>query len=203
MAPSSRLTRLISRRHGSDVASGERGISIVELLVVVLMISIVAAFAVMQIGAAQRAMRLTNSAREFLGWLEKARLDSLRRHAMSNTEMATVTLTSNNTYTVTIDQNGDGTLDPGRTITIPNTNGARFSGVTIPSTIYYNWRGRPVDSAGNAVDLSFKLIDSTDPVGNPITISSGGDATLGAGANVSSVTVGNVNTSANIKAKTY
>ena len=187
----------------ASTEKSERGISIVELLIVVLMISIVTAFAVMRIGAAQRAMRLTNSAREFLGWLEKARLDSLRRHAMSNGEMATVTLSSNNTYTVTIDQNGDGTLDPGRTITIPNTNGARFSGVSIPSTIYYNWRGRPVDSAGNPVNLSFSLIDSFDPVGNPITISSGGDATLGSGANVSGVTVSNVNSSANIKAKTY
>src|SRR5437868_8545728 len=146
--------------HGELKRRGERGISIVEILIVALMISIVATFAVMQIGAAQRAMRLTNSAREFLGWLEKARLDSLRRHAMSNVEMASITLNNNNTYTVTIDQNGDGTLDPGRTITIPNTHGARFSGVTIPSTIYYNWRGRPVDSAGNSINLSFNLIDS-------------------------------------------
>src|SRR5437868_3364486 len=139
---------------------GERGVSILEIVIVVAMISIVTSFAVMQIGAAQRAMRLTNSAREFLGWLEKARLDSLRRHAISNVEMASITINNNNTYTVTIDQNGDGTLDPGRTITIPNTHGARFSGVTIPSTIYYNWRGRPVDSAGNSINLSFNLIDS-------------------------------------------
>ena len=182
---------------------GERGISMVEILIVALMISIVATFAAMQIGAAQRAMRLTNSAREFLGWLEKARLDSLRRHAMSNVEMASITLNNNNTYTVTIDQNGDGTLDPARTITIPNTHGARFSGVTVPSTIYYNWRGRPVDSAGNPINISFRLIDSSDPVGNPITISSAGDATLGTSANVSGVSVSNVSANANIKAKTY
>jgi type II secretory pathway pseudopilin PulG len=181
---------------------GERGISIVEILIVALMISIVATFAAMQIGAAQRAMRLTNSAREFLGWLEKARLDSLRRHAMSSVEMASITLNNNNTYTVTIDQNGDGTLDPGRTITIPNTHGARFSGVTIPSTIYYNWRGRPVDSAGNSINLSFNLIDSAGNV-NQINLSGGGDATLGTSANISSVSVSNVSTNANIKAKTY
>jgi type II secretory pathway pseudopilin PulG len=182
--------------------SGERGISIIEILIVALMIMIVAAFAVMQIGAAQRAMRLTNSAREFLGWLEKARLDSLRRHAMSNTEMARVTLNNNNTYTVTIDQNGDGTLDPARTITFPSAHGARFAGITIPSTIYYNWRGRPVDSAGNPVGLSFSLTDSAGNV-NQINLSGGGDATLGSGANTTSVSVSTVNTSANIKAKTY
>lgn len=180
---------------------GERGISIVEILIVALMILIVAAFAGMQIGAAQRSMRLTNSAREFLGWLEKARLDSLRRHAMSNVEMASITLNNNNTYTVTIDQNGDGTLDPGRTITIPNSNGARFSGITIPSTIYYNWRGRPVDSAGNQITLSFNLTDTVNNV--KINLSGGGDATLDNNTNMGSVSVSSVSTSANIKARTY
>src|SRR3954471_15661457 len=90
-------------RHREMKTRGERGVSIIEILIVALMIMIVAAFAVMQIGAAQRAMRLTNSAREFLGWLEKARLDSVRRHAMSNGEMASITLNNNNTYTVIID----------------------------------------------------------------------------------------------------
>src|ERR1043165_1990119 len=188
--------------HSEMKKRGERGVSIVEILIVTVMIMIVAAFAVMQIGAAQRAMRLTNSAREFLGWLEKARLDSLRRHAMSNAEMARVTLNNNNTYTVTIDQNGDGTLDTARTITFPSTHGARFTGITIPSTIYYNWRGRPVDSAGHPVSLSFSLTDSAGNV-NQINLSGGGDATLGSNANVSSVSVSNVSTSANIKAKTY
>jgi type II secretory pathway pseudopilin PulG len=181
---------------------GERGISIIEILIVALMIMIVAAFAVMQIGAAQRAMRLTNSAREFLGWLEKARLDSLRRHAMSNSEMARVTLNNNNTYTVTIDQNGDGTLDPARTVTFPSTHGARFTGITIPSTIYYDWRGRSVDSAGNPVSLSFSLTDAAGNV-NQINLSGGGDATLGSNANTTSVTVSTVSTNANIKPKTY
>src|SRR5437588_9541510 len=167
---------------------GERGVSILEIVIVVAMISIVTSFAVMQIGAAQRAMRLTNSAREFLGWLEKARLDSLRRHAMSNVEMASVTITSANTYTITIDQNGDGTLDPARSITIPSTHGAHFTGLTFPTTIYYNWRGRPVDAAGNGLNLSFSLTDGVSPA-NPITVTSGGDATLGTGVSLSPTTV--------------
>lgn len=182
--------------------SGERGVSILEVIIVVAMISIVTTFAVMQIGAAQRAMRLTNSAREFLGWLEKARLDSLRRHAISNVEMASITITSANTYTVTIDQNGDGTLDPQRTITIPSTNGARFTGLTFPTTIYYNWRGRPVDAAGNGLNLSFSLVDGVSPA-NPITISSGGDATLGTGVSLSPTTVTGVSPNSNIRPRTY
>ena len=181
---------------------GERGVSILEIVIVVAMISIVTSFAVMQIGAAQRAMRLTNSAREFLGWLEKARLDSLRRHAISNVEMASVTITSANSYTITIDQNGDGTLDPQRTITIPSTHAAHFAGLTFPTTIYYNWRGRPVDAAGNALNLSFSLTDGAGNT-NPITVTSGGDATLGTGVTLSPTTVTGVSPNSNIRPRTY
>jgi Tfp pilus assembly protein FimT len=132
----------------------ERGISVVELLIVVAMIGVVVAFAVMQIAGAQRAMRLTNSAREFMSWLEKARLDSMRRSPTSTDEMARVEITSANSYTVYIDQNGDGTLDSGRTMTLPASEGMGFSGINVPLKIHFNWRGRPEDAVGNRLNLS-------------------------------------------------
>ena len=182
--------------------SGERGVSIVELLIVVLMISIVTAFAVMRIGGAQRAMRLTNSARELAAWLEKARLDSLRRHPMSTAEMASVQIASANSYSVTIDQNGDGTLDPPRTITIPATHGATFAGIAIPTTIYYNWRGRPVDNAGNLLSFSFSLQDAGGSPPNIINMTGAGDVTLGNNVNLGSVSINTSGGSnANIKAR--
>lgn len=181
--------------------SGERGVSIAELLIVVVMISIVAAFAVMQIAGAQRAISLSNSAREFMTWVEKARLDSLRRHAMSSGEMARVTIASANSYSITIDQNGDGTLDPPRTITIPATNGASFSGLAVPVTVRFNWRGRPVDSAGNLMSLAFSLRDASGNI-NPINLTSAGDASLGDSVDAGNVQVSEVSTTANIKAKT-
>ena len=184
--------------------SGERGISIVELLIVVAMIAVVTAFAVTQIAGAQRAMRLTNSAREFTSWLDKTRLDSIRRHAMSNAEMASVTITSANSYRVTIDQNGDGTLDPPRTITIPGTHGATFAGIAVPLTIRYNWRGRPVDATGNLLTLAFRLEDASGNI-NLLNLTSTGDASLGSNVNTSNVNVSAIpgGNTANIKAKTY
>jgi Tfp pilus assembly protein FimT len=184
--------------------SGERGASIIEILIVIAMTSVVAGFAIIQIAVAQRSMRLTNAARELMGWFEKARLDSLRRHPMSNGEMASITLASNNTYTVVIDRDGDGTLDQPLTITIPGTNGVSFSGVTIPTTVRFNWRGRPVDSSGNLMTLSFSL---QDPGGNvspvPINLTSSGDTSLGSNVNANSVSVPNIDESANIKKKTW
>jgi Tfp pilus assembly protein FimT len=187
--------------------SRERGISIVELLLVVLMMSIVSAFAVMRIGGAQRAMRLTNSAREFMGWLEKARLDSTRRHATTPVNAgdpdlrARVTIASANSYTVLIDQDGDGALDPARTFTIPATHGATFAGIAIPTTIYYNWRGRSVDSAGNLLSSSFSLQDANNNT-NLINLTGAGDVTLGNAANVANVSISaGVSSNANIKMK--
>ena len=183
--------------------SNERGISIVELLIVVAMIGVVTAFAVMQIGAAQRAMRVTNSARELAGWLEKTRIDSVRRHAMTSGEMANVKIATSSSYIVTIDQNGDGILDPPRTITIPAVNNASFAGITIPTTIYYNWRGRTVDSSGNLIKLSFKLQDATGGNINPINLTSTGDTSLGNSVTSNTVSISSSgNTTDNIKKKT-
>jgi len=172
-------------RHGR-----ERGISVIELLIVVAMIGVVTTFAVMQISGAQRAMRLTNSAREFMAWLEKARLDSMRRSTLNPAQMARVEITAANSYTVYIDQNGDGTLDPGRTITIPASQAVSFSGINVPQVIRFNWRGRPEDNLGNRLNLSFSLRSTTggvDPV--PINLTSAGDASLYDNINVSPVTV--------------
>lgn len=181
--------------------SGERGISIAELLIVVAMIGVVTAFAVMQIAGAQRSMRLTNSAREFMGWLERARHDSLRRHPMSREEMASISIASANTYIIRIDRNGDGALDPPLSITIPGTHGAAFAGITTPTIIWYNWRGRPVDADGNLLNLSFRLQDTSGNT-NHINLTNAGDSSLGSSVNASSVSVSSVSPTANIKAKT-
>lgn len=178
---------------------GERGVSIVEILIVVTMIGVVSAFAVMQIAGAQRAMRLSNSAREFTSWLDKTRLDSVRRHA-AGTERANVTISSANTYSIKIDQDGDGVLDEARTITFPATHGAAFAGITFPTVIYYDWRGRAVDNGGNLLDLSFRLQDSANNT-NPIILRGTGDTSLDGNVNTSSVSVTQLGNTANIKGK--
>jgi type II secretory pathway pseudopilin PulG len=188
-----------SSSHIKGETSSESGVSIVEMLIVVAMIGVVTAFAVMQIGGAQRAMRLTNSAREFTSWLDKTRLDSVRRHA-SAADMASVKIDSANTYVVTIDQNGDGILDPPRTITFPATHGATFSGIAVPLTIYYNWRGRPVDALGNLLELSFSLRDASNN-DNPINLTSTGDASLGLNINAENVNVTKLDSTDKVKSK--
>jgi Tfp pilus assembly protein FimT len=185
----------------------ESGISILELIIVVAMIGVVTAFAVMRIGGAQRAMRLSNSAREFTGWLEKARLDSIRRHATTPVSAgepdlrASVRIATANSYTVTIDQNGDGLLDPPRTITLPQTHGAAFAGVAVPLTIRYNWRGRPLGDLGNSLNLSFRLQDTSGNT-NPIILKSTGDSSVEDDVSTSTVVVTPLVNTANVNDKT-
>jgi Tfp pilus assembly protein FimT len=201
------LSKALMKEPNHSRLQRERGVSIVEMLIVVCMIGIVTAFAVMQIAGAQRAMRLSNSAREFTSWLEKARHDSIRRHATFPVNVgdpdlrASVTITAANSYTVTLDQNGDGSLDPPLTITIPATHGATFVGISVPLTIRYNWRGRPEDVNGNLLDLAFSLQDASGNI-NPINVASTGDMSLDSNVNTSTVSVSGVSSTSNIKAKT-
>lgn len=167
----------------------ERGVSVLELIIVVTIVGVVTAFAILRISAAQSAMRITNSAREFTSYLEKARLDSIRRRPMNVNEMASVTINSVNSYTVLIDRDGNGVLDAPRTITIANVQGARFAGVSIPTVINFNWRGRPVNTSGNNMELTFRMEDAGGNNINPIFVTSHGDTSLTSNTNTSAVTV--------------
>src|SRR6266496_1838647 len=92
------------------------GFSVFELLIVVAMISVLAGFALLQITRARQVMTRANAARQLSAYLEKARIDSVRRRPTTNAQMAQVALLDATSYSVSIDVNGDGTLDGPQTI---------------------------------------------------------------------------------------
>ena len=136
-----------------DRQAGMRGISVVELLIVTGMVFVLSGFALTQITRASKSVTRTNVARQMSIYIEKARLDSIRRHATSVSQMARVTLTSSTVYSVTWDANGDGVLDSARVVTMPAGSNLAFAG-TFPQTIRFNWRGNTVDSSGAATTPS-------------------------------------------------
>jgi Tfp pilus assembly protein FimT len=177
--------------------AGERGVSILETLVALAMIMVLTVFALLRVVEAQQSLRLDNEIRQFKGYLEKARVDSIRRHAQTDAQMAKVTINSLTSYTVLIDANGDGVLDPPRTITLQPKGGITFTGAT-PTVIRYNWRGRTVDAVGNLVSIApFNLKDSYRP-GSTINLSGSGMA-LDANVNMSTVSASTVPANANIQ----
>lgn len=123
-----------------------------ELLIVGVMISVLMGFAITQIARAKQHMTRANAVRELTTYIEKARLDSVRRHATSSTQMAQVAIINANFYSVTLDGNGDGTLDTPRVIGMPANSNLTIQNGAFPRTIMFNWRGRTVDTSGTGTN---------------------------------------------------
>jgi prepilin-type N-terminal cleavage/methylation domain-containing protein len=138
------------------------GFSAPELLIVVAIIVIVSSFAVMAFRKSNKNLDLAGATRVFSGYLEKARLDSVRRHGG-----ASVDINSATSYTVHMDFDGSGTttartmnLPTGTTLTYTLPPAATVLDPTAnPITVTYNWRGR------SATAIVLTLTDSTAGVG--------------------------------------
>jgi len=140
--------------------NNSRGFTVIELLIVITILAVVSGFALMQITRAREVMVRENAARQLGSYLEKARVDSLRRHPTAPAQMAQITLINATFYSVTLDADGNGTLDAPKGFSLPANSGLQFN-TPFPRTIYFNWRGRTVDSAGNIALPPFITISGT------------------------------------------
>lgn len=192
------------------VRRGERGFTAIQLLVVVAIIGIISSMAVISIGSAQQSMRRENTIREFKAYLEKARLDSIRRHATSTADQATVTITAVNSYQVAMDFNYDGTKSSSeiRTITIPSDRMVQFSmgSISLPLTTRFDWRGRATSaqSDGTTVTPVFTIANTVNNGSSPtvLNLTSMGDASVGTAANITTPSRSTVNGNSNVKSET-
>ncbi len=139
------------------------GFSVAELLIVVALIGIVTSFALISFLNANKGFKLAGATRTLSTYLEKARVDSVRRHGGANINVDSAT-----SYTVNIDFSGSG-VATARTITLPEGTSLRYTlppstniidPSTTPLTITYDWRGR----TGTTVLLT--LTDSRTGVGS-------------------------------------
>jgi type IV fimbrial biogenesis protein FimT len=109
------------------------GFTILQVVVTVAVIAIFSTFAILTLNSTRASLRLQNSVRQLSGYLEKARLDAVRRHDNSS-----VVFTSPSTYDVTMDFSGSGTVT---TRSFPFENGVSIISTPLP-TLTFNWRGR-------------------------------------------------------------
>jgi Tfp pilus assembly protein FimT len=151
------LSKTEPRLHRAD------GFSAVELLIVIAIIMIVSALAVMAFQKSNKNLQLAGVTRTFSGYLEKTRLDSVRRHGG-----ASININSATSYTVNMDFDGSGTTTS-RTVTLPAGTSisytlppatATLDPSSNPVTVTYDWHGR----AGGTMVLT--LTDSTAGVGS-------------------------------------
>jgi len=189
---------------------GQEGFSLLQLLITIAIVGVVVAMATISISRAQQDLRRDSTIREFKAYLEKARLDSIRRHATATADQASVTITATNTYQVSLDFNYDGTLAASetRTFTIPSNRGVQFDTgtVTLPMTTRFDWRGRAatVQSDNTTVASTFTMENTYDTGGSPTTLNltSMGDASVGSSVTVTTPTRSTVTPSANVKTET-
>ena len=133
-------------------SANESGFSVLEVLIVAVMLSVLVGFAITQIAQAKQNMTRANAIRELTTYIEKARLDSVRRHATTSAQMAQVSIINANFYSVTLDANGDGTMEAPRVIGMPADSDLTIQNGSFPRTVMFNWRGRTVDDAGNTTN---------------------------------------------------
>src|SRR4051794_3214673 len=96
----------------------ERGASIIEMVIVLAVIAIMVTFAIAQFGNANENFQRQNVAKEFKVNLERARYDSVKRHADDAAKMANVKVVNTLSYTVTTDMNHNDVLDAPETTTV-------------------------------------------------------------------------------------
>jgi len=151
----------------SRLRGEESGVTNVELMVVIVIISIVAAMALMGWGGSRERFRLQNVANELKVAFERARFDSVKRRPEDSDSFSRVVIAGTSTiadhYTLTTDLNQNGAFDTSDDV-VTNTTAhgvaiRPYPGVsmTFPVTVAFNMRGESVatQSDGSAVLPSF------------------------------------------------
>src|SRR5215475_797804 len=121
----------------TEPPQSDSGFSLMQVIIVIAVIAAMTTFGALGITRARASIRLSRAAREYAAYIEKARVTSIRKHADTLAQMASVTINPNlSSYLITMDIDGDGILEQ-RTINLPD-------GVTFATaeTIAFDWRGR-------------------------------------------------------------
>jgi prepilin-type N-terminal cleavage/methylation domain-containing protein len=150
--------------------SGQSGFGLPELLIAVAIIAAISAVALINFQSARASLRVQNSVRQLASYMEKARIDAVRRHTTT-----TVTFTSPTSYTVNMDFLNTGA---------PIDRSFNFeSGVQVANNaelpkVTFNWRGRTI-TAGTACVTTFSVKNDTNPKdGLNVDVSGSGDVTV-------------------------
>ena len=161
---------MISPRHYNFAA--QRGVTLVELLVVIVIIAVVCTFALMNRGSANEQFQRQNVARELKVAFERARFDSVKRRADGTVPQANIVI-SQTSFTLVTDANMDGDLADandsvttdfgGQSIIISNFSGNTVAAITSPITVSFNQRGEPSVAGGGSPTYMVCNTDCSSP----------------------------------------
>jgi hypothetical protein len=162
----------MNRNHGKP--KNQHGFTITQMVVTITIIAIVSMFGVLGIKNARAEFRLHNSARLFAVYAEKARADSIRRHAATGNESSIVTFGPGTTnYAVSMDY-GSGSVE---TRTFDLESGLVF--MTAAQRVTFDWRGRITVPCDITKACVFQVHSNYLGYAVPVDISGSGDITVG------------------------
>lgn len=145
-----------------------------QMVITISIIAIVSTVGVLGINTARAEFRLQSSARLFSTYVEKARADSIRRHAATGAESSVETFgagTSN--YAVTMDY-GSGTVE---TRNFQLESGTVF--MTAAQKVTFDWRGRLLVPCDVTKTCVFQVHSNYLGRSVPVDVSGSGDITVG------------------------
>jgi prepilin-type N-terminal cleavage/methylation domain-containing protein len=116
--------------------ASEDGYSLIEIVLVLVIIAIMATFAILALGSSTQNLDRQNITKEFKVSLERARFDSIRRRASECTDRARVEITSATSFNIVTDTNQNGTIDSDDTRTVNFGNRSLVQIVDDPEPTY-------------------------------------------------------------------
>ena len=167
----------------------QSGFSMMQLLITFAIVSVVSGLAILGITEAKQRIRLTNSSRLLASYIEKARVDSVRRHPMAAADMAGIQVLDKTRYRVKMDLDSNGTVD---TKDVTLDSGVEFA--TDPMTLLFDWRGRLVDLPLTEIKVSIAVQWGNDPNDQRVVdVTRSGDVTIDSDVYLDDVPNVNVN----------
>ncbi len=130
--------------------SNAAGVSAIEVLIVVAMVCIVAGFVCLKLIRGNQTTYRQSTAVDFANYLQKARLDSMRRQVKDISQMAQVKVFNRRSYSIAIDADGDGQLDIPLVMNLPAEQGIEMNG-PFPKTFIFDGLGQTVDSLNQRI----------------------------------------------------
>ena len=131
--------------------SARNGFTLIDLLIVGTVLAVVVSIALPVVLHAQRTLVRANAVQEFSGFIQQARSDSKKLHAVAPAQMAYITILNERYYYVVADGDGNGALDPPVVINLEERN-IRMDG-PFPRTFLFDQLGRVVDQNQNLMPL--------------------------------------------------
>lgn len=147
-------------------SNSQSGKSLIEVVIILVIIGVLATFAIVRTGQSDSLIERQNIARKLKVLLERARFDAVKRRAETVSQMSYVVINNATSFSVALDFNQNGSLD-GTEIQQVNFSGADNVKITgnnlvFPITLRFDRRGRVYVADGNGSAITPNFIVCND-----------------------------------------